>query len=528
MTAIYIKQWRQVMNGAESLIQTLINGGVELCFANPGTSEMHFVAAGDKIEGMRIVLGLFEGVCTAAADGYARMARKPAATLLHLGPGLGNGLANLHNGRRANSPVVNIVGDHATYHLKHDAPLTSDIESMAMTISSWVRTSKNAESVPLDGAEAISAAVAPPGHVATLILPADCSWKDSTGPAPVPPMTKAPVADQKTIRTVAGLLQGDEPTVMLLAGSSLMEKGLRFAGRICRSTGARMIAARGISRIQRGAGRTAIDILPYFVKPALKMLEGASNLVLVEAAPPVSFFAWPNTPNWLTPEDCQIHTLASVEEDGVGTLAALAEELDAPEEPAEIHELDRPDLPIGELTAEKVWIALSALMPEHAIISDESVTSGASADRWTCSAPPYDCLYLTGGSIGQGMPVATGAAVACPNRKVFSMEADGSAMYTLQSLWTQAHEGLDVVTVIFANQSYRILHGELERVGVPYDCPKARSLFDLTNPNLEWVDLAKGMGVHATQAKTAERLVEQLEAAIHTPGPHLIEAMIKA
>jgi acetolactate synthase-1/2/3 large subunit len=514
------------MNGAESLIQTLINGGIEVCFANPGTSEMHFVAAGDKVEGMRIVLGLFEGVCTGAADGYARMAGKPAATLLHLGPGLGNGLANLHNARRARSPMINIVGDHATYHLKYDAPLTTHIESMAETVSGWVRTAKNAESVPVDGADALAAAMTPPGHVATLILPADCSWNDSIGAVSVPKISKSAVADQKTVRTVADVLQRDELTVMLLSGSSLMERGLHFAGRICRSTGARMIAARGISRIQRGAGRAVIDILPYPVDPALTMLEGASNLVLVEAAPPVSFFAWPNRPNWLTPKGCKIHTLATVEEDGIGTLEALADELDAPEEPANLHELNRPDLPTGDLTAEKVWLALTALMPEHAIVSDESVTSGHSSDQWTIGAPPHDCLHNTGGSIGQGMPVATGAAVACPDRKVFSMEADGSAMYTLQSLWTQAHERLDVVTIIFANQSYRILHGELERVGVDYDCPKARSLFELTNPNLGWVDLAQGMGVHATRAKIAQHFVEQLEAAIHTPGPHLIEAII--
>lgn len=514
------------MNGAESLIRTLVNGGIEVCFANPGTSEMHFLAAGDKVEGIRIILGLFEGVCTGAADGYARMAGKAAATLLHLGPGLGNGLANLHNARRANSPMINIVGDHATYHLKYDAPLTTDIEAIAKTVSGWVRTSKNAESVPSDGADAVAAAMTPPGHVATLILPADCSWKDSKGPASVPPIKKSTVADQKIIRTIAGILRKGEPTILFLAGSALMEKGLHFAGRICRSTGARMISARGSSRIQRGAGRAVIDILPYSVNPALKMLEGALHLVLVEAVPPVSFFAWRGMPNWLTPKDCKIHTLATAEEDGIGTLEVLAEELDAPEEPATVHELNRPDLPTGELTTEKVWMALAALMPEHAIISDESVTSGRSADQWTFGAPPYDCLYITGGSIGQGIPVATGAAVACPDRKVFAMEADGSAMYTLQSLWTQAHEKLDVVNIIFANQSYRILHGELEGLGVDYDCPKARSLFELTNPNLDWVDLAKGMGVHATRVKTADHLVVQLETAIQSPGPHLIEAII--
>ncbi len=514
------------MNGSESLVQTLVNGGVEVCFTNPGTSEMHFVAAIDKIEGMRTILGLFEGVCTGAADGYARMSRKPAATLLHLGPGLGNGLANLHNARRANSPMVNIVGDHATYHLQHNAPLTMDIESIAASASDWVRSSKDAASVPVDGADAIAAALSPPGQIATLILPADSSWDESVGPVPIPDAPKPAVVDSQTIRTIAGILKSGKPTVMLLAGSLLMEKGLRIASRISRATGARMIAERSNSRLQRGAGRAVIERLPYPVKPALKMLEGTDHLILVGAKPPVSFFAWPNLPNWLTPENCQIHTLATVKDAGIDALEALAEELDVPNEPAAVYERNRPDLPTGELTAEKVWISLTALMPEHAILSDEAVTSSRSADQWTSGAPPHDCLYVTGGAIGQGLPVATGAAVACPNRKVFSMEADGSAMYTLQSLWTQAHEALDVVTVIFSNRSYRILHGELKRVGVDYDCPKARELFELTRPNIDWVNIAQGMGVHSTRAKTAERFNEQLEAAIQTPGPHLIEAII--
>lgn len=514
------------MNGAESLVQTLVNAGVEVCFTNPGTSEMHFVAAVDKIEGMRTILGLFEGVCTGAADGYARMLRKPAATLLHLGPGLGNGLANLHNARRANSPVVNIVGEHAVYHLKHNSPLTTDIESIARSVSDWVRTPKDATSVPSDAAAAVAAAMTAPGQVATLILPADCSWNESVGPAPSPNMPTPALVAPQTIQTIAGILKSGNPTVMLLAGSALMEKGLWLASRISRATGARLVAKRANSRIQRGAGRAMIDRLPYPVEPALKMLEGAAHLILVEAEPPVSFFAWPNKPNWLSPEGCQIHTLAAAQEDGIGALQALAQELNAPDEPAAVYELNRPELPTGDLTAEKVWIAMTALMPEHAIISDDAVTSSRNAEQWTSGAPPHECLYVTGGSIGQGMPVATGAAVACPDRKVFAMEGDGSGMYTLQALWTQAHEALDVITVIFANRSYKILHGELERVGVDYDCPKARKLFELTSPNLDWVRLAQGMGVHATRAQTAEQFNEQLEAAIHTPGPHLLEAIV--
>jgi acetolactate synthase I/II/III large subunit len=514
------------MNGAVSLLQTLINGGIEVCFTNPGTSEMHFVAALDKVEGMRTVLGLFEGVCTGAADGYARMTGKPAATLLHLGPGLGNGLANLHNARRASSPVVNIVGDHATYHLQHDPPLATDIESMAKTVSGWVRTCGDASSVPKDAAAAIAASLKPPGRVATLILPADCCWNESAAPFASPEISKPSSVDPETIDRIAGVLRAGESAVILMADPFLMETPLWLAGRISRATNARLIANRVNSRFQRGAGRVNIARLPYPVRPALEMLQGTKHLVLVGAKPPVSFFAWPNLPNWLTPDGCQIHTLATPEEDGVAALEMLAGAVDAPAEPEAVQDLKRPPLPGGKITAEKVWISLAALMPEHAVISDEAVTSSRNADEWMAGAPPHDWLSIMGGAIGQGMPVATGAAAACPDRKVFSMQADGSGMYTLQSLWTQAHENLDIVTVLFANHSYKILAGELSRVGVDWACPKAEKLFDLANPQIDWVKLANGMGVHAERAGTAEKFNAHLKEAIQTHGPHLIEVVL--
>jgi len=514
------------MTGAESLVHTLVNGGVDVCFANPGTSEMHFMVAADKVAGMRTILGLFEGVCTGAADGYARMAGKPAATLTHLGPGFGNGLANAHNARRAYSPMINIVGDHATYHLQHNAPLTTDVESMAKTVSDWVRTSNDAERLPKDAAEAIRAAMTPPGQVATLILPADCSWNESTGPAPVSEIpTPSPVASE-TVDAIAKILQKNEPTVVLLAAPFLMEDSLWHAGRIARASGARILGNRANRRTHRGAGRAPFERVPYPVAPALKMLEGTAHMILVGAKPPVSFFAWRNMPNWLTPENCQIHTLATPEQDGCGALETLADTLGSPTEPAVINALNRPALPSGNLTAEKTWNALAALMPEHAVIVDEGVTSSRDADGWLLGAPPHDWLNNTGGAIGLGMPVATGAAVACPDRKIFSMQADGSAMYTLQSLWTQAHENLEVVTVLFANRSYKILQGELERVGLENVSMTAREQFELTPPDLDWVKLANGMGVAAERAETAEDFNKYLQAAISASGPQLIEVVL--
>ncbi len=514
------------MTGAESLVHTLVNGGVDVCFANPGTSEMHFMVAADKIAGMRTILGLFEGVCTGAADGYARMAGKPAATLTHLGPGFGNALANAHNGRRAFSPMINIVGDHATYHIQHDPPLTTDIEAMAKTVSGWVRTSKDAPSVPRDAAAAVCAAMTPPGHVATLILPADCSWNESSGPAAVPDIPKPQPVASDTVDAIAAVLRKGEPAVILMASPFLMDDALWHAGRIARATGARILGNRANQRTHRGAGRVPFERVPYPVGPALRLLEGSAHMILVGAKPPVSFFAWKDQPNWLTPEDCRIHTLATPQQDGVAALKALADCLGTPPEPAVVNPLNRPELPTGNLTAEKAWRALAALMPEHAVIVDEGVTSSRDADGWMQGAPPHDWLNNTGGAIGMGMPVATGAAVACPDRRIFSMEADGSAMYTLQSLWTQAHENLDVVTVLFANRSYKILQGELARVGLENVSPTAQAQFELTPPDPDWVKLANGMGVPAKRAETAEDFNKHLEAAIASSGPHLIEAVL--
>jgi acetolactate synthase-1/2/3 large subunit len=514
------------MNGAESLLRTLVNGGVEVCFANPGTSEMHFIAAVDRVPGMRTVLGLFEGVCTGAADGYARMAGRPAATLLHLGPGLGNGFANLHNARRASSPMVNIVGDHTTYHLQHDPPLATDIEAIVAGLSGWVRRSRSAADVPRDAAETLAAAMSPPGRVATLILPADCSWNESRGPAPAPTIPAPAPVEPETIRRVADLLAGDEPVMLLLGGPLLMEEGLRLAGRISRATGARIVAHRVNSRIQRGAGRVILERLPYPVEPAIEMLRGAAHLVLVGASVPVPFFAWPGKPNWIIPESCRVHTLAAPGEDCRGALEAVAERLGVgPERPA-VSRLERPPLPSGPLTAEKAWRALAALMPEGAIVSDEGVSSSRAADGWTAGAPPHDWLNVTGGSIGQGLPVATGAALACPERKVFAMQSDGAGMYTLQALWTQARERLDVVTVIFANRTYQILQGEFRQAGLGEAGPKAAAMLEIGDPDLDWVKLGEGMGVPGSRACSAEEFADQLRSAIGIRGPRLIEAVL--
>ncbi|MBX3313971.1 MAG: acetolactate synthase large subunit [Actinobacteria bacterium] len=514
------------MNGAQALIRTLVDSGVDVCFMNPGTSEMHFVAALDDVPEMHGVLALFEGVATGAADGYARMADRPAGVLLHLGPGLGNGLANLHNARKGHVGVVNVVGDHATYHKQYDAQLESDIETVARNVSTWIRTSNDVATVAADAAEAVAVAAGPPAQVATLILPADTSWTEGAEPAaPAPAATPTP-PDPDEVARIAAILTGDEPAALFLGGRACRADALVDASRIANATGTKLMAETFPTRIERGAGRVNVDRLGYLAEFAALQLDGLRHLVLVDSKSPVSFFAYPGKASDLVPEGCTVHVLADTAGDPAAALAALAEAVGADPDGATLQRAERPDLPTGPLTAEGVCRAVGALMPEGTIISDEGNTSGLFAPGLTAGAPAHDWLCLTGGAIGQGLPVALGAAVACPDRQVIALQADGSAMYTLQSWWTMAREGLDVVTIIFNNSSYAVLNMELSRVGADAGGEKAKAMLDLTGPDLDFVALATGMGLRATRATTGEELSEQLQAALDADGPSVIEAIV--
>ncbi len=513
-------------NGAQALIRTLVDAGVRACFTNPGTSEMHFVAALDSVPEMRAVLALFEGVATGAADGYARMADAPAATLLHLGPGLGNGLANLHNARRAKSPIVNIVGDHATYHTQYDAQLQSDIETVARNVSSWVRTSASTGELARDATEAVAAAQGPPGQVATLILPADVSWSDGAEPAPPLPPAVPPVAPTEVVENVASVLRAGGRTALLLGGHALREEALLAAARISAATGATLLAECFPARLERGAGLPALERIAYVPELAQVQLDGLRHLVLVDAKAPVSFFAYPGKKSYLVPDGCEVHELARPSDHVAGSLRALVDAVGAANAHPLLHTPGRPARPTGALTGETVCRAIGAVLPEGAIVSDESLTSGATLPPHTAGAPRHDWLTLTGGAIGQGLPVAIGAALACPGRPVFALQADGSSLYTIQSLWTMAREQLDITVVIFNNRSYGILNVELARVGALAAGPRAKAQLDLSGPGLDFVALAKGFGVPARRADSAEQLVGALEEAVAEPGPRLVEVVI--
>ncbi len=511
------------MNGAQALINTLVDGGVDVCFANPGTSEMHFVAALDSVPRMRGVLTLFEGAATGAADGYARIADRPAAVLLHLGPGLGNGLANLHNARRAQVPMVVVVGDHATYHKKYDAPLESDIDALAGTVSGWLRRTADTGEVGADAAEAVAASRAG-SNISTLILPADVSWTDGAQAAPTP-AGRPPDFDPTLALDIADVLRSGEPTVILVGGDATRGPGLAAAARIAHATGARLLCETFPTRLERGAGVPAIERLAYFAEAATAQLDGAKHLVLAGAKSPVSFFAYPGMPSDLVPAGCEVHPLAD-HSGAAAALLAVAEEVAAGTE-APVAAASRPELPTGALTSASAAQVIGALLPEGAIVVDESNTSGLLLPAATAGSPAHDWLTLTGGAIGYGIPAAVGAAVAAPDRPVLCLESDGSAMYTISGLWTQARENLNVTTVLYDNSAYDILRVELQRVGVgAAPGPKALDLLDLSRPTMDFVKISEGMGVPARRVTTAEEFADALRWGLTEAGPHLIDAVV--
>lgn len=513
-------------NGAESLVATLVASGVEVCFANPGTSEMHFVTALDRIPGLRPILCLFEGVATGAADGYARMTGKPACTLLHLGPGFANGMANIHNARKGQSPMVNIVGDHATYHERYNAPLKSNVVGFAEAISHWVCRSESARTVAADAARAVQVARQAPGQIATLILPADTAWQPAERPAPGLAVCPPSPVSAEAVDAAAKALTCGKKTALLLRGAALYGPGLAAAGRIVAKTGDTLFCDTFTPRLRTGAGSPVVERLPYRGKDILRRLGEFEQLLLVGAEPPVSFFAYPDQESWLTPPGCTILTLSEPHEDGDAALAALAEALGAPAT-GRVAPFAPPALPPhGVLTAESVLRIVAAQLPENAIVTDEGITSTLPYTSLLATAAPHEYLPLTGGSIGDILPLSTGVAVAAPDRKVVCLEGDGSAMYTLQALWTQARERLDVVTVIYANRSYAVLNQELRLVQAAAGGERALSLLDLHDPTLDWVKLAEGLGVAAVRTETTQAFADAFAAALRERGPRLIEAVI--
>jgi len=516
------------MNGAESLVATLVDQDVDICFANPGTSEMHFLAALGNNPKMRSVLCLFEGVATGAADGWYRMKDKPASTLLHLGPGLANGLANIHNAKRASSGMVNVVGEHSVSHLKYDPPLTSDIEGLARPLSHWVRRAESSNTIAWDTAQAVATASEHPGQIATLILPGDTSWQQVTGapvlPPPVAAKRKTPGTER--IEHVARVLRSGEPTLIILANKATRGAALDKAGRVAAATGAQLGSQFFTARIERGAGRVPMVRIPYAVAQATAFLSGFKHIVTVETREPVAFFAYPDKPSLLKTEGTLVHTLVEADEDSELAFDMLLQALGADGTAPLVQPRIETPVPTGALNPTSIAHALAAALPEHCVVVDESLTTGRESMSLSMGALPHDLINNMGGSIGYATPVATGAALACPDRRVFCMVGDGSAMYTIQSLWTQARESLNVTTIIFANNSYAILKAEYANMGAGTPGERAMSMIDIDKPRIDWLAMAKSMGVPAVAVDTAESFHKAMRDSVREPGPNLIEVRL--
>ena len=517
------------MNGAENLVSTLADEGVEVCFANPGTSEMHFLAALENPR-LRSVLVVFEGIATGAADGYYRMRQAPAATLLHLGPGLANGIANLHNAGRASSGIVNIVGEHATAHLRFDPPLKSDLEGLARPISHWVRRSMSPCAVATDIATAIRVAKGKPGRIATLVLPGEVSWGDAGDPTPLPKHSacdeKTPVPSADRVNQIAEVLRKGEPTLIVAANLATRGKAVELLGRVAAATGCRIGTQFFTARLERGAGRAPLERIPYYVPAATKFLSGFKHIITLETTEPIAFFSYPGSPSLLKPVGCSVHTLTYAEEDSVAGLEMLLDALGARDTAPLLQQRTIVSPPEGKLDPTSIAIALTAALPENAILVDESLTTGRESLGLTAGAAPHDVLQNMGGSIGFGTPVATGAAIACPDRRVFCMVGDGSAMYTIQSLWTQAREGLNVTTIIFANHSYQILKTEFSNMGFGTPGPRALSMIDIDKPRIDWVAMGTSMGVPSVRVQDAAAFYKEMVNSAREPGPRLIEVAL--
>jgi acetolactate synthase-1/2/3 large subunit len=513
-------------NGAQTLVSTLTGLGVDICFANPGTSEMHFLAALDN-PAMKSVLCLFEGVATGAADGWYRMTDRPASTLLHLGPGLANGLANIHNARRASSGMVNVVGEHSSSHLKYDAPLTSDIEGLARPLSHWVRRVDSARSIAWDAAAAVQAASRHPGQIATLILPGDASWQAAGEALPLPPLVRTRGApDPARIDHVAKILKSGEPALVILANKATRGPALALAGRVAAATGCRLGSQFFTARMERGAGRVPLERIPYSVPPAIAFLQQFKHIITVETTEPVAFFSYPDQPSLLKSAETEVHCLAERDEDSEAALTMLLDALGASHVPPLLQKRIETAAPTGALTPIAIAHALAHAIPEHCIVVDESLTTGRETMGYTIGARPHDLINNMGGSIGYSTPVATGAALACPDRRVLCMVGDGSAMYTIQSLWTQAREGLNVTTIIFANNSYAILKAEYANMGAGTPGERAMAMMDIDRPRLDWQAMAKSMGVPSCAVDTVEDFTQAMLRSMGEAGPHLIEVRL--
>jgi acetolactate synthase-1/2/3 large subunit len=507
--------------GADLLVATAGANGIDHCFANPGTTELHLVQALDRSPQMRSVLCAFEGVCSGAADAYARITGRPALGLYHLGPGFANALANVHNARRHHTPMVNVIGDQASWHLEADAPLTSDIAAL----SQWTGRLIELDTPDAAGAamaDAIRGALAGPQRISNLVVPADCAWGSTSGTPVVaePIVPRVPNADEVAASAAALTRPGG---ALILDGAALTARSLRLADAIRNATGCLITSGRP-ARQEIGTDVPLIDQLPYFPQPLQQALAGVTAAVLTGFGEPVTFFGYPDTPSYPLPDAAERLALHGPDDDLDAVLAAVAAELGVEAIAGSGRTADPlPPVDAGPLSPRNLGQAFAAAIPDGAIVVSEAISSGGGYRALAPSAAPHTLLAVTGGAIGGGLPAAVGAAVAAPGRPVLALQADGSALYTIQSLWTMAREQLDVTVVICANRSYQILDVELAAAGIELS---DTALTSLDSPPVDFASLAAGFGVPGVSVSTGEELARALSRAAAEPGPHLIEAVL--
>lgn len=514
------------MKGIDALVRTLVDGGVDTCFANPGTSEMLFVAAVDQVPELNCVLCLAEGVVTAAADGYGRMADKPAVTLLHLGVGVGNAYSSLHNARKARVPMINLVGQNGSRHLRYTNILDADIDAPLRAVSDWVRHARDGGDLPADVADAIFEANREPGLIASIVLQTDAAQGECDGPGRIREPAMPTVPAPQTVARAAELVR-DGKAVIIVDGKCLREQGLIAGARIAAKTGSLVCSPMQVGRIARGGGLPPLPMFPLPVPMAQAFLKDYKAVVLVGADHPAGAFSYPGMPSSAIPNDMPVLTLAQPGEDCLAALEALVDALSARDTAYPVPAASRPDLPSGDapLACPAINAAIAGLIPENAIICEEAGFH-AELNEYLDRGPRTDTLKNTGGAIGAAIPLALGAAMACPDRPVLALQGDGGGMYNPQALWSLARQRANVTVVIYANREYGILLNELTRMGVDAPQGNARELLHIGDPDIDWVSLAQGMGVEGIRATTTDEFVAALRRGFETPGPVLVEAVI--
>lgn len=510
------------MNGSECLVGTLINHGVDLLFTNPGTSEVGLLAEIGTSEQIRAVPVLFEGIAAGAADGYFRMTGCPAATMLHVGPGLANAWSALHNAAKARSGVVNIVGQLSEAHLEYESPLKSDLLALATSVSDVVRYPLSSARVGIDAHAAADAAKR--GKVATLVMANDVGWSDGAELATPPGAQNTDAHGALDPAAMTALKQGPR-TLFLLGGLALDVGAQRDAAAIASATGCSVMIEWANARCERGGDLPSWARIPYPVDEAVRTLAAYDTIVLCGAAEPIAFFNYRNSPSRLAAPSARVIDLHAEGADvrlalGAARRALASDPARPCHPPASRYTYGAPKSP------DPVSAAIAAALPEDAIIVNEAITSASDLFAASAAAPRHTWLDNLGGSIGFALPAAIGAAIGAPGRRVIALCGDGSTMYSLQGLWTMARENLDITVLVFANRAYKILINELVQASDAHLNDRTFSLLQLDNPAIGWAKLSGSLGVDATRVHSFDQLKAALTLALDTQGPRLIEVVI--